>query len=70
MPDKDARSREEEYFWKKDQELIEKMRRAAADRESSAVAWHRRGQRHGSSAVGVAGLPSRRYNLPIPSEPA
>ena len=30
MPDKDARSREEEYFWKKDQELIEKMRRAAA----------------------------------------
>ena len=30
MPDKDARSREEEYFWKKDQELIEEMRRAAA----------------------------------------
>ena len=30
MPDNDARSREEEYFWKKDQELIEKMRRAAA----------------------------------------
>lgn len=30
MPDNDARSREEEYFWKKDQELIEKMRRGAA----------------------------------------
>jgi hypothetical protein len=30
MPDNDARSREEEYFWKKDQELIVKMRRAAA----------------------------------------
>jgi hypothetical protein len=30
MPDKDARSREDEYFWKKDQELIEKMRRTAA----------------------------------------
>jgi hypothetical protein len=30
VPDNDARSREEEYFWKKDQELIEKMRRAAA----------------------------------------
>ncbi len=29
MPDNDARSREEEYFWKKDQELIAKMRRAA-----------------------------------------
>src|SRR5687768_16278843 len=29
MPN-DARSREDEYFWKKDQELIEKMRRAAA----------------------------------------
>jgi len=30
VPDNDARSREEEYFWKKDQELIEKVRRAAA----------------------------------------
>ncbi len=30
MPDNDARSREEEYFWKKDQEIIAKMRRAAA----------------------------------------
>jgi len=30
VPDQDARSREEEYFWKKDQELIEKMRRQAA----------------------------------------
>jgi hypothetical protein len=30
MSDKDARSREEEYFWKKDQELIEKLRRTAA----------------------------------------
>jgi hypothetical protein len=30
MPDQDARSREDEYFWKKDQELIEKMRRTAA----------------------------------------
>lgn len=30
MPDQDARSREEEYFWKQDQELIEKMRRQAA----------------------------------------
>ena len=29
MPDNDARSREEEYFWKKDQELIAKMKRAA-----------------------------------------
>lgn len=29
MIDKDARSREDEYFWRKDQELIEKMRRAA-----------------------------------------
>ena len=121
MPDKDARSREEEYFWKKDQELIEKMRRAAAaeqakrdmgakaglndpemiqelqalgfttrdgraasadtagpgclgrgrrdrcraaaDRESSAVVWHRRWQRHGSSAVGVAGQPSGRAGV-------
>lgn len=34
MPDNDARSREEEYFWKKDQELIEKMRSAAAAEES------------------------------------
>jgi hypothetical protein len=33
VPDQDARSREDEYFWKKDQELIEKMRRQAdADR--------------------------------------
>jgi hypothetical protein len=31
MPDNDARSREEEYFWKKDQELIAKMRRAAEE---------------------------------------
>ena len=30
MPDKDARSREDEYFWNKDQELLEKMRRTAA----------------------------------------
>jgi hypothetical protein len=30
MPTNNTRSREEEYFWKKDQELIEKMRRAAA----------------------------------------
>jgi hypothetical protein len=30
MADQDARSREDEYFWKKDQELIEKMRKAAA----------------------------------------
>lgn len=30
MPDQDPRSREAEYFWKKDQELIEKMRRQAA----------------------------------------
>lgn len=30
MPDQDARSREEEYFWKRDQELIAKMRRQAA----------------------------------------
>jgi hypothetical protein len=30
MPDNEARSREDEYFWRKDQELIEKMRRAAA----------------------------------------
>ena len=30
MPDNDAHSREEEYFWRKDQELIEKIRRAAA----------------------------------------
>ena len=30
MPDKDARSREDEYFWKKDQELLEKIRRTAA----------------------------------------
>jgi hypothetical protein len=30
MPDNDARTREDEYFWKKDQELIAKMRRAAA----------------------------------------
>jgi hypothetical protein len=30
VPDQDARSREDEYFWKKDQELIEKMRRQAA----------------------------------------
>jgi hypothetical protein len=29
MPDNDARSREDEYFWKKDQELIAKMRRTA-----------------------------------------
>jgi hypothetical protein len=29
MPDNDARSREDEYFWKKDQELIAKMKRAA-----------------------------------------
>jgi hypothetical protein len=29
MADNDARSREDEYFWKKDQELIAKMRRAA-----------------------------------------
>ena len=33
MPDQDARSREDEYFWKKDQELIEKMRRQAAAEE-------------------------------------
>lgn len=42
MADQDARSREEEYFWKKDQELIEKMRRQAAaeraHREMSAQA--------------------------------
>src|SRR5262245_48556648 len=30
MADKDARSKEDEYFWRKDQEMIEKMRRAAA----------------------------------------
>jgi hypothetical protein len=30
VPDQDARSREEEYFWKKDQELIDKIRRRAA----------------------------------------
>lgn len=35
MPDKDPRSREEEYFWKKDQELIEKMRRAAAAEQAN-----------------------------------
>jgi ribosomal protein L32E len=29
MADNDARSREDEYFWRRDQELIEKMRRAA-----------------------------------------
>jgi len=29
MADNEARSREDEYFWKRDQELIEKMRRAA-----------------------------------------
>jgi hypothetical protein len=33
VPDQDARSREDEYFWKKDQELIEKMRRQAAAEE-------------------------------------
>ena len=38
MPDQDTRSREEEYFWKKDQELIEKMRRqAAADRAQREI---------------------------------
>lgn len=30
MGDQETRSREDEYFWRKDQELIEKMRRAAA----------------------------------------
>jgi hypothetical protein len=30
MADQDARSREDEYFWKKDQELIARMRQAAA----------------------------------------
>lgn len=35
MPDNDARSREEEYFWKKDQELIERMRRAAATEQAN-----------------------------------
>ena len=34
MADNEARSREDEYFWKKDQELIEKMRRAAAADEA------------------------------------
>src|SRR5688572_28785806 len=42
VPDQDTRSREEESFWKKDQELIEKMRRQdAADqapRDSGAKA--------------------------------
>jgi hypothetical protein len=42
VPDQDARSREDEYFWKKDQELVEKMRRAAeaerAKREMGAKA--------------------------------
>lgn len=38
MPDQDARSREDEYFWKKDQELIEKMRRATeAERARSEM---------------------------------
>jgi len=31
----DARSREDEYFWKRDQELIEKMRRAAAAEQAT-----------------------------------
>jgi hypothetical protein len=42
MPDNDARSKEDEYFWKKDQELIAKMKRAAeadsARREMGAKA--------------------------------
>jgi hypothetical protein len=39
MADNDARSREDEYFWRRDQELIEKMRRAAAaDQTNRALA--------------------------------
>lgn len=30
----EARSREDDYFWRKDQELIEKMRRAAANEQA------------------------------------
>jgi hypothetical protein len=35
MPDNEARSREDEYFWKKDQELIEKMRQKAAAEQAN-----------------------------------
>jgi hypothetical protein len=43
MPDNDARSREEEYFWKKDQELIEKVRRAAAADQAKREVGERAG---------------------------
>jgi hypothetical protein len=35
MEDREARSREDEYFWRKDQEVIEKMRRAAAVQQAN-----------------------------------
>ena len=35
MADHETRSREDEYFWKKDRELIEKMRRAAAAEQAN-----------------------------------
>jgi ribosomal protein L32E len=35
MADNETRSREDEYFWRKDQELIEKMRRAAAGEQAN-----------------------------------
>jgi hypothetical protein len=35
MSDREARSREDEYFWRKDQELIEKMRRDAETQQAN-----------------------------------
>jgi hypothetical protein len=35
MADNEGRSREDEYFWRKDQELIEKMRRASAAEQAN-----------------------------------
>jgi hypothetical protein len=43
VPDNDARSREDEYFWKKDQELIEKMRRTAAAEQATREVGARAG---------------------------
>lgn len=43
MADKDTRSREDEYFWKKDQELIEKMRRASAAEQANREMGSRAG---------------------------
>jgi hypothetical protein len=43
MADNDARSREDEYFWRKDQELVEKMRRASAAEKASRELAERTG---------------------------